>query len=48
MQSCGGCTANDVSLAVQVLMNPATWVVVGAALTTYLIPKSRKSTKDKK
>lgn len=45
MQSCGGCSANDISLAAQVLLNPATWVIVGAALVSVLPRKSKKEKK---
>jgi hypothetical protein len=45
MQACGGCSASDISLAMQVLMSPATWLVVGTALVT-MIPKRKN--KDKK
>ena len=45
MQGCGGCSVQQVSQVVQVLMNPVTWLLAATALTTML---GRKSTGGKK
>jgi hypothetical protein len=34
MQACGGCSVQDVSQVVQLLANPALWVVALAALSS--------------
>lgn len=36
MQGCGGCSVQQVSQVVQVLMNPVTWLLAATALTTFL------------
>jgi hypothetical protein len=44
MQACGSCSVQDVSMVAQVLLNPATWLLVGATLVT-LLPGKKKSSK---
>lgn len=42
MQSCGGCSVQQVSEVAQVLMNPVTWLIAITAITS-LLPKKRGS-----
>jgi hypothetical protein len=40
MQTCGGCSVQQVTQVAQILMNPVTWLLVATAITTVLTKKS--------
>jgi len=42
MQMCGGCTAQQVSQVAQIIINPVTWLIVIAAVTS-VVSKKKKS-----
>lgn len=42
---CGGCSVQQVSEVAQILMNPATWVVLGAAVVTLMGKKKKQEKK---